>query len=313
MELNSAVIAIGGNSLIVDPRNVTIDAEYEAARETCEHIAGLVADGWQVIIGHGNGPQVGFNLRRSELAAHELFELPLDVCGTFTQGSIGYYLQQNLVNIFRRRGLDRRVVTVVTQTEVDPDDPAFERPNKPIGMFLSRDEARRLQLDGWEVMEDAGRGWRRVVASPQPVRIVEEEIIRALVEMGTIVIAGGGGGIPVAPDANGDLRGVKAVVDKDYASALLANRLGVPVFIISTAVPRVALNFGTPEQQDLARITATEARLYLAEGHFAEGSMAPKIRAVLSFLENGGRRAIITNPPNLTRAVAGTAGTEIVP
>ncbi len=309
----TAVVAIGGNSLIKDKQHKTVEDQYKAAGETARHIAAMVKDGWTVAIGHGNGPQVGFILRRSELAAHELHEVPLDVCGADTQGAIGYALQQNLYNHFIDMGIDRNVTTVVTQVEVDADDPAFQNPTKPIGSFMDKDQAmRRKEQDGWDVVEDAGRGWRRVVASPLPKRIVEEPAVKQLMGAGMIVITVGGGGIPVVADENGKLHGVAAVIDKDFASSLLATRLNVDVFIISTAVEKVALNFGKPDEKWLDHMTLAEAKAYLASGkHFAKGSMAPKIQAVINFLEAGGEKAIITDPPNITRALAGETGTII--
>lgn len=309
------VVAIGGNSLITDADHQTVEDQYLAAAETDHHIANLVAQGKEVVITHGNGPQIGFILRRSELARDELHEVPLDVCGADTQGAIGYLLQQNLVADFARLGVDTTAVTVVTQVEVDPDDPAFDHPSKPIGSFLTEDQAeRRREDDGWDMVDDAGRGWRRVVASPIPRRIVEIDAIRALVDSGFVVVACGGGGIPVVPDGSGGLRGVPAVIDKDLASALLARELEADLLLISTSIDRVALFYGTPEQRFVDRLTLAEAKARLAEGiHFAQGSMAPKIAAVVSFLESGGTEAIITNPDNLERALEGRAGTRIVP
>ncbi len=309
----TAVIAIGGNSLIKDKQHKTVEDQYQAAGETAFHIAKLIKQGWNVAIGHGNGPQVGFILRRSELAAHELHEVPLDVCGADTQGAIGYALQQNLYNHFLDMGIDKSVATVVTQVEVSADDPAFQNPTKPIGSFMDEEQARRRrEQDGWDVVEDAGRGWRRVVASPLPRRIVEEEAVKRLLAAGIIVITVGGGGIPVVAGPDGKLRGVAAVIDKDFASSLLAIRIKADVFIISTAVEKVALNFGKPNQKWLDHMTLAEAKAYLAEGtHFAKGSMAPKIQAVINFLEAGGEKAIITDPPNITRALAGETGTLI--
>jgi carbamate kinase len=308
------VVAIGGNSLIKDPLHQSVPDQIQALHETSAHIAPLVRDGWRVAIGHGNGPQVGFILRRSELAAHELHEVPLDVCDADTQGAIGYELQQSLYADFVRMGLDRLAVTVVTQVEVAADDPAFVNPTKPIGTFM--DEARAIQrrdVDGWDVVEDAGRGWRRVVASPRPVRIVEEAAVKALLADGFVVITVGGGGIPVVADPDGSLRGVAAVIDKDFASSLLATRIGAEAFMISTAVERVAINWGRPDQRWVDWLTAAEARSYLEEGtHFKAGSMAPKIEACLQFLDGGGREAIITTPGNLERALRGEAGTHIV-
>jgi len=312
---NIAVIAIGGNSLIADKDHQTVPDQYKAASETAWHIANLIKNGWNVVLTHGNGPQVGFILRRSELAAHELHEVPLDVCGADSQGAIGYALQQNLYNHFRRLRIDKQAITVVTQVEVGPDDPAFQNPSKPIGSFMDQDKAmRRQKKDGWFVIEDAGRGWRRVVPSPKPVRIVEEQVIKDLVAAGVVVIAVGGGGIPVVADVEGNLRGVAAVIDKDYATALLAGDIGAELFIISTSVEKVALNYGKSNQQWLDHLTVEQAKAHLTEGgHFAKGSMAPKIQACISFLEKGGTKAIITNPENIERAVAGETGTHITP
>ncbi len=309
-----AVVAIGGNSLIRDKTHQTVRDQYIAAGETCWHVASMIKDGWNVVIGHGNGPQVGFILRRSELAAHELHEVPLDVCGADSQGAIGYALVQNLESDFRRLGLDCHAVAVVTQMEVAADDPAFSNPTKPIGSFMDEaTAAQRRERDGWAVVEDAGRGWRRVVASPAPLRIVEEDAIRSLVEAGFVVIAAGGGGIPVVADAEGNLTGVAAVIDKDLACALLATRIDAELLLITTAIEKVALDYGTPEQRWVDRMTLAEAKERLAEGrHFAAGSMAPKIQAVIQFLEQGGSMAIITNPDNVERALAGETGTRIV-
>ncbi len=309
-----AVVAIGGNSLIKDKMHQTVRDQYIAANETCEHIVSMIKDGWDVVIAHGNGPQVGFILRRSELAAHELHEVPLDACVADTQGAIGYALQQNLYNEFREFGLNKHAVTVVTQVEVAADDPAFQNPTKPIGSFIEEDQVERRRQEGWSIIEDAGRGWRRVVPSPLPKRIVEEAAIKNLIAAGFVVIAVGGGGIPVVTAEDGNLQGIAAVIDKDYASALLANAIGADLFIISTAVEKVALNYGQPNQQWLNQLTLAQAKAYLAEGgHFAKGSMAPKIQAVVSFLEQGGMKAIITNPANLGRALAGETGTHITP
>ena len=314
MNQKLAVIAIGGNSLIKDKKHQSVEDQYDAAYETAGHIAKMIQDGWNVAIAHGNGPQVGFILRRSELASHELHEVPLDVCGADSQGAIGYALQQSLQNHLRDMGIDRPVATVVTQTEVSAADPAFENPSKPIGSFMDEDDAmRRIEVDGWDCSEDAGRGWRRVVASPLPMRIVEEPSVRALIDAGHIVITVGGGGIPVVADENGHLRGIAAVIDKDFASSLLATRLGADTFIISTAVEKVALNFGKPEQRWLDKVTLAEAKQYLAEGtHFAKGSMAPKIQAVINFLEAGGQHAIVTDPASIPQALAGKTGTHFV-
>jgi carbamate kinase len=314
MSSKVAVIAIGGNSLIKEKQHQTVQDQYQAAGETTWHMANLIKEGWDVVISHGNGPQVGFILRRSELSLHELHEVPLDVCGADTQGAIGYAIQQNLYNHFRKLGIDKPVITVVTQVEVNPNDPAFQNPSKPIGSFMDEAQARRREAEGWRVFEDAGRGWRRVVPSPLPMRIVEEPIIKQLIAAGIILIAVGGGGIPVVADEEGNLKGIAAVIDKDYAASLLASRIKADLFLISTAIEKVALYYRTPQEKWLDQITVAEAKAYLAEGvHFAKGSMAPKIQAAIDYLEQGGTRAIITNPENIQRAVVGETGTHIVP
>ncbi len=311
-----AVVAIGGNSLISDKTHQTVEDQYEAAKQTTFHIADMIEQGWDVAIGHGNGPQVGFILRRSEIAAkvEGMHEIPLDVCGADSQGAIGYALQQNLQNELYQRGIKKKVVTVITQVLVDKEDPAFKNPSKPIGGFMDAAEAkRRKEEQDWSVVEDAGRGWRRVVASPLPREIVELETVETLLERGIITITVGGGGIPVVDPGNGNYRGIAAVIDKDYASSLLAQKVKADLFVISTAVEKVAIHFGKPEQQWLDKMTLAEAKAYLAEGtHFAKGSMAPKIQAVIWFLENGGKEALITNPENLGRALKGETGTRIV-
>ncbi len=311
-----AVVAIGGNSLIKDENHKTVEDQYQAARETTFHIADMIEQGWDVAIGHGNGPQVGFILRRSEIAAKAegLHEVPLDVCGADSQGAIGYALQQTLQNELYRRGIRKPVATIVTQVLVDKDDPAFQKPTKPIGSFMEDGEARRREKDmKWNVVEDAGRGWRRVVASPIPKEVVELDSVKTLISTGTVVITVGGGGIPVIDSGDHNYQGVAAVIDKDYASSLLARLIQADLFLISTAVEKVALNFGKPEQKWLDRMTLAEAKGYLAEGkHFAKGSMAPKIQAILWYLENGGKEALITNPENIGRALKGETGTWIV-
>ena len=308
-----AIVAIGGNSLIVDPKSPGIDNQWDAVRETCREVATMVADGWHVVVTHGNGPQAGYILRRSELAAHEVHTVPLDVIVADTQGSIGYMLQQALDNSLRRMGLNRTVATVVTQVRVDADDPAFRNPTKPIGSFMTEEEARRYAAEGWTVVEDAGRGWRRVVASPTPLAIQEINAIQALMLSGYVVIAAGGGGIPVIRNEFGSLRGVYAVIDKDRASSLLAQTLRADLFMISTGVERVSLNFNTPQQRELDTMTLQEATQYIEEGHFAPGSMLPKIEAAMEFVRNGGPQAIITNPANLVRGLRGETGTRIIP
>ncbi len=311
-----AVIAIGGNSLIQDKTKKSIQDQYQAMHETSMHIADMIEQGWTVAVGHGNGPQVGFVLQRSEIAhrVEGIHEVPLDVCGADTQGATGYGLQQNLYNEFLERNISKAVATVVTQVEVDKADPAFQNPTKPIGSFMDEAEAKsRQEKDGWNVVEDAGRGWRRVVPSPLPKRVVEEPAVKQLIEAGMCVITVGGGGIPVVANDQGKLAGIAAVIDKDYASSLLANSIGAELLIISTAVEKVALNFGKPDEKALDTITLAEAKAYLEEGiHFAKGSMAPKIQACIWFLDRGGKRAIITNPKNISRALKGETGTSIV-
>ena len=308
-----AVVAIGGNSLIKDKAHQSVPDQYAAALETCVHIAGMIEQGWDVAIGHGNGPQVGFILRRSELSRHELHEVPLDFCGADTQGAIGYMIQQNLYNEFKRRGLDKQAATIVTQVLVDRNDPAFQKPSKPIGSFMDQDEAkRRHDGEGWDVVEDAGRGWRRVVPSPLPVRVVERDGVKQLLDAGVTVITVGGGGIPVIEDEEGNLVGVAAVIDKDFASSLLATSINADLLLISTAVEKVAVNYGKPDQRWIDRMTVAEAKQFMQEGHFAPGSMKPKIEACIWFLENGGKEALITDPENIERALKGETGTRIV-
>ena len=309
-----AIVAVGGNALIKDNQHKSVQDQFDAAVDTMAHIADMIAEGWNVVVTHGNGPQVGFILRRSELAAHELHEVPLDYCGADTQGSIGYMFQQALYNEFRHRKMQKSAVTVVTQTIVDRNDPAFQNPSKPIGSFMDEEQAKmRMEKDGWTVVEDAGRGWRRVVPSPIPLRIVEADAINALIEKGFVVIGVGGGGIPVIETPEGKLVGVEAVIDKDFGAAILASMLKADLFLISTAVEKVAINFNKPNQQWLDQMTAAEARQYIAEGHFAKGSMLPKIQAILKYLDNGGKKALITDPAHIKDALNGKTGTWILP
>lgn len=308
------VVAVGGNSLIKDAKHQTVPDQYQAGAESMHHIADMISAGYDVVVTHGNGPQVGFILRRSEIARNELHEVPLDYCGADTQGAIGYMFVQALHNEFRARKMDKKAVAVVTQTVVDRGDKAFQNPTKPIGSFMDEKMAKEKQAnEGWNVVEDAGRGWRRVVASPIPSEIVEAEAIRKLIDDGFVVIGVGGGGIPVIRKENGDLVGVEAVIDKDFGSSVLATLIKADMFIISTAVEKVAINFNKPDQKWLDRLTVAEAKKYIEEGHFAKGSMLPKVQAILRFLESGGKAAIITNPENLSRALRGETGTWIVP
>lgn len=310
----TAVVAVGGNSLVLDKQHQTVSDQYAAAVKTMEHIAGMIEKGYEVVITHGNGPQVGFILLRSEFARERLHTIPLDSCGADTQGAIGYNFQMALGNEFRKRGIDKTVATVVTQVVVDRDDPAFRDPTKPIGQFYTKEEAlKRKDVDGWDVMEDAGRGWRRVVASPKPKEIVEFDAIKKLIDSGVVVVAVGGGGIPVTRDENNDLHGAAAVIDKDYASGLLASKLNADLFVISTAVEKVCLNFGKPNEKSLDKMTLADAKQYVEEGHFKPGSMLPKMKAVIDFLEKGGKEALITDPEHLEDALDGKTGTRIVP
>ena len=309
-----AVVAVGGNALIKDKNHQTVPDQYQAAVETMKHIASMIIDGWDVVVTHGNGPQVGFILRRSEIASHELHEVPLDYCGADTQGAIGYMFQQALHNEFRLRGIEKQATTVITQTIVDRNDPAFQNPTKPIGSFMDEAAAKeKMSKEGWTMVEDAGRGWRRVVPSPIPQTIVEADAIRSLIDHGFVVVAVGGGGIPVMQLENGDLTGVEAVIDKDFGSAILASMIKADLFLISTAVEKVAINFNKPDQKWLDQMTVAEARKYLAEGQFAKGSMLPKIQAILKFMDQGGKKALITDPEHIKDALEGKTGTWIVP
>jgi len=309
-----AVVAVGGNSLIKDETHRTVPDQYAAAQASMSPIADMIAQGWDVVVTHGNGPQVGFILRRSELSRGELHPVPLDFCGADTQGAIGYMFVMALHNEFLKRGIDRKAIAVVTQTIVDRNDKAFQNPSKPIGSFLDEKTAHeRTEKEGWTVVEDAGRGWRRVVPSPIPQRIVEAAAMRSLIDAGFTVVGVGGGGIPVLEDPDGTLHGVEAVIDKDYGSARLATMINADLFVISTAVEQVAINFNKPNQQWLSRMTMAEAEAYGTEGHFAKGSMLPKIQAILQYLKRGGKQALITDPANMGRALRGETGTWIVP
>jgi carbamate kinase len=313
MNKGVAVVAVGGNSLIKNNNRKSVQDQYDAGAESMHHIADMIYQGWNVVVTHGNGPQVGFILRRSEISAHELHEIPLDYCGADSQGAIGYMFARALTNEFKNRKMDKKVAAVVTQTVVDRKDEAFSNPTKPIGSFMDEEEAkRRSDEDGWVVVEDAGRGWRRVVASPKPVDILEKDAIKALIDAGIIVVGVGGGGIPVIREPNGDIEGVEAVIDKDFGSSLLATMISADLFVISTAVEKVAINFNKPDQKWLEELTLDEAKRYAAEGQFAKGSMLPKIEAIIKFLENGGKRALITNPENIGRALKGETGTWII-
>jgi carbamate kinase len=307
-----AVVAVGGNSLIPEDKRGTIPEQFEAALTTGRQISALVEQGWRVIVTHGNGPQVGFILQRSDLAAGVLPRLPLDLCDADSQGGLGYIVGNSLEQALAERGLARTVVSLLTRVVVDPQDPAFSKPSKPIGNFYSREEAeQRRDQDGWTIVEDSGRGYRRVVPSPQPLRIVELEAIRNLAEAGFVLVAVGGGGIPVVELAAGTYKGVEAVIDKDLASSLLATVLRADLLLISTGVPRVSINFNRPDQRDLEHMTLEEAQGYLDDGQFPAGSMGPKIRAAMRFLEAGGPEVLITSPAYIEEALAGNSGTRI--
>jgi len=308
----TAVVAIGGNSLIKDRDHRTVADQYQAVAETCTHIADLVASGYDVVITHGNGPQVGYILLRAELASHVLHPVPLDSCDADTQGAIGYHIQRALGNEFGRREMDKRVVTVVTQVIVSPDDDAFQNPSKPIGPFYDASRAEALTSEhGWRMVEDAGRGYRRVVPSPRPIEIIEIDSIRTLLANGFVVVAAGGGGIPVIRRRSGDLVGAEAVIDKDHVSGLLAAEIGAGLLIISTSVDCVYCDFGCPDQSPLDRLTAAQAREYLHQGQFAPGSMEPKIQAAIDYLERIDGQVVITSPQHMAAAAGGEAGTLI--
>jgi carbamate kinase len=308
-----ALLAIGGNALIRDRQHESIPDQYDMVCALAGEIAGMIEAGWRVVVTHGNGPQVGFILRRSELSIAEVPPVPMDYAGADIQGGVGYMFVRALRNEFGRRDLRRQAVAVITQTVVDRNDPAFANPTKPIGSLMEEARAKELAAKyRWTVRDDAGRGWRRVVASPRPQAIVETEVIRSLAQKGHVVVACGGGGIPVIEDEQGDLQGVEAVIDKDFASSLLARSLGADALVLPTGVEKVALDFNQPTQRWLERMTLAEARRYLAEDQFDKGSMGPKVAALIEFVAGGGRLGLITDPPNITRALRGETGTRVV-
>jgi carbamate kinase len=314
--MNDAIlVAVGGNALIREGQAGSIEEQAENARRTARDIAAVAADGHGVVVTHGNGPQVGFILLRSELVGPhaQVPVLSLEMSVADSQGGIGHILSTALTNELAKHGLADRVANVLTHTVVDADDPAFETPRKPIGPYFTEAEAEtRRREQGWVMIEDAGRGYRRVVASPRPRRIVEAEPIATLLQAGYVVLAGGGGGIPVIEGSPGLYRGVEAVIDKDFASAELARAVGISRLSMATGVERVALDFGTPQQRDVAELTASEAQRHLADGQFPPGSMGPKVRAGIEFLQAGGREVLITSPTSFARALAGETGTRIV-
>lgn len=305
------IVAVGGNSLTRAHQVGTIAEQRVNAAATCDALIELVMSGHQLVLTHGNGPQVGNVLRRVELAAESVYTLPLDICDGDTQGGIGYMLQQILGDKLEAKGLKRRVATIVTQVIVDSDDVAFSNPQKPIGPFMSEDEAKAKEKDrGWDIARVDSRGFRRVVASPSPKKIVEMHAINAVIDSGVICICVGGGGVPVCLK-DGQLLGLEAVIDKDRASSLLATKLGAPLFVITTSVPQVLLDYEKPTERPIAEMTLEEAKKHLADGQFAPGSMGPKIESVIDFLENGGKAALITDPQNLGEAIKGNGGTWI--
>ncbi|MDP5181941.1 carbamate kinase [Blastococcus sp. BMG 814] len=313
MSAGRAVIAFGGNALVRDDAHQSIPDQYDTVVDTVPAIVDMIEGGWNVVVTHGNGPQVGYILRRSELALGEVAPVPLDYAVGDTQGAIGYMFSKALHNELSRRGMSRPVVSLVTQTVVDPEDPAFERPTKPVGGFMDEATARRYERElGWTIAPDGGRGWRRTVPSPKPREIIELETIRSLVDAGSLVVACGGGGIPVARRPDGRLDGVEAVIDKDRASGLLAAALDADLLVIPTGVERVAIRFGTPEQEWLSELTPATAARYAAEGHFGEGSMQPKVEAVLDFLRARPTAAgLITAPACIAAALERRSGTWI--
>ncbi|OFZ95179.1 MAG: carbamate kinase [Betaproteobacteria bacterium RIFCSPLOWO2_02_67_12] len=309
-----AVLAIGGNALIRDRHHESIPDQYVMVCSLATEIAAMIENGWNVVVTHGNGPQVGFILRRSELAIHEVPPVPMDYAGADIQGGVGYMFVNALRNEFRRRGIARKAVALITQTVVDRKDPAFANPTKPIGSHMEESRAKELAAKyGWTVRDDVGRGWRRIVPSPKPKSIIETEAIRDLARGGHIVVACGGGGIPVIEDEAGDLRGVEAVIDKDLASGLLASSLGADALVLPTGVEKVALDFNKPTQRWVDRLTLAEAKRHYAEDQFDKGSMGPKIAALIDFVGSSGRLGLVTNPPNLARALRGETGTRVTP
>jgi carbamate kinase len=307
------LVAMGGHAFMQKGEKGTIEEHERNAEVIAALLMTLVERGYHLVISHGNGPQVGNLLIQHELGREEVPAMPLDVLVAMTEGSLGYILQQALLNQLRKKELRRYVVTVVTQVLVDEADPAFAAPSKPIGPFLSREEAeRRRQALGWQVKEDSGRGWRRLVASPRPIKVVQRHMIRDTARAGHIVVACGGGGIPIKKQDDGQYAGIEAVIDKDLTSSVLATDIGAALLIILTAVPQVYVNFGKPDQQALGAVTLEELERMQAEGHFPPGSMGPKIEAVVHYLKQGGRRALITNPESLPQAIEGRAGTHFV-
>lgn len=309
----TVVVAIGGNAITRNGQSGTIEEQIENVGSCCEPIIGLLQKGVRVILTHGNGPQVGNLMLQNEAAKGSIPSNPLDVCGAQTQGSLGYIISQTLANRMREKGIDPKITSVVTQVVVGKNDPKFKAPSKPVGPFFSKEEAELLEkAKGYHMVEDSGRGYRRVVPSPTPLELIEKDAVKTLSEEGFLVIACGGGGIPVVREG-GHLRGVEAVIDKDYASALVAEEVGADTLMILTGVPRVSINYGKPDQRELRELTVTDARRYLQEGQFPPGSMGPKIEAACRFVERTRREAVITSIDCLQDALESTGGTTIIP
>lgn len=305
------VVALGGNAIIEEGSEGTITQQFANTRKSLRAIVDMILQGHRIVLTHGNGPQAGVHLIRSEAASAQVPPSPLGVIVADTQGSMGYMIAQSLSNALRKAGLEKDVVTIITQVEVAPDDPSMKNPTKYVGPFYKAEQVETLRGRGWQVKEDPGRGYRRVVPSPIPLDVVEKRVIKALVDEGKIVIAAGGGGVPVYREADGSLEGVDAVIDKDRASAVLADLIGADELIILTGVDRVAVNFKKPDQKFFDRLTLAECERYLAEGQFPKGSMGPKIEAACDFIKRGGSRVIITSLENASLAVEGKAGTLI--
>ncbi len=305
------VVALGGNAIIEEGTEGTIEQQFENTRKSMKAIVGMIAEGHKVVLSHGNGPQAGVHLIRNEAASSQVPPSPLNVIVADTQGSMGYMIAQSLYNALKEAGIEKDIVTVITQVEVDPNDPSMQNPTKYVGPFYKAEQVEKLRERGWLIKEDPGRGYRRVVPSPMPLDVVEKDTIKDLIDDGKIVIAVGGGGIPVKRDEKGMLSGVDAVIDKDRASALLANLLDADELIILTGVDRVAINYRKPDERFFDHLTVAECEKYLAEGHFPKGSMGPKIEAACDFIRRGGAKVIITSMENATAAVDGKAGTVI--
>ena len=316
MKKKLAVIALGGNALLRGNETGTIDQQEKNTFDTCKQLVDLIKKDYNIIITHGNGPQVGNILLRNEAGfdKYKIPQMPMDICVADSQGGIGYMIERMMRNVLNEEKIKKDVVTLVTQVLVNKHDPAFENPTKPVGKFYTESEAKdRMAKEKWTMVEDAGRGWRRVVPSPKPARIIESRAIKNLVQEDVVVIAVGGGGIPVIADVNGNLSGVAAVIDKDLASAVLAKEIGADLLVISTAVEKVYLNFGKPGEKPIDRMTVAEAKNYVREGHFKPGSMLPKIQSLIDFLEGGGKEGLVTDPQHIPLALEGKTGTWLVP